>query len=271
MSQDLHQRLCHELRRLNYEPVGNPSFGWNDKSIGSEVRTRSGGIFWAKMFSVPREKAIGREWEGEKTASYWPVPWKPKVHHLYEFGEDIRSQLIITDKVSGAVIGESQHKISPNGAVSDEFLIELREALQWLQGVSTDRVNTRFDLVRRRISERWSINLDYSDCVWETIHGDLHWKNIAGPRLEIIDWEGWGIGLQHQDLAFLIALSSLDQVLESRIRRVFGGSVVGRSLTLAELFVTAELLRASENHGEHPDLVPALTALGRRARDEWLG
>ena len=222
------------------------------------------------MFSVPREKAIGREWEGEKTASYWPVPWKPKVHHLYEFGEDIRSQLIITDKVSGAVIGESQHKISPNGAVSDEFLIELREALQWLQGVSTDRVNTRFDLVRRRISERWSINLDYSDCVWETIHGDLHWKNIAGPRLEIIDWEGWGIGLQHQDLAFLIALSSLDQVLESRIRRVFGGSVVGRSLTLAELFVTAELLRMPENYGDHPDLVPALTALGRRARDEWL-
>jgi Ser/Thr protein kinase RdoA (MazF antagonist) len=189
---------------------------------------------------------------------------------VYEFGEDIRTQLIITDKLSGAIIGESQHKISPNGAVADEFLVELREALRWLRGVSTDRVNTRFDLVRRRVSERWGINLDYSDCVWETIHGDLHWKNIAGPRLEIIDWEGWGIGLQHQDLAFLIALSGLDQILASRIRRVFRGSVVARSLTLAELFVTAELLRASENHGEHPDLVPALTALGIRARDQWL-
>jgi hypothetical protein len=47
--------------------------------------------------------------------------------------------------------------------------------------------------------------------------------------------------------------------------------VVARSLALAELFVTAELLRVSENYGDHPDLVPALTALGRRARDEWLG
>ena len=270
MSQDLHQRLCHELRRLNYEPVGSPSFGWNNKSIGSAVRTRSGSIFWAKMFSAPCEKAMGREWEGEKTAAHWPVPWKPKLHQVYEFGEDIRTQLIITDKLSGAIIGESQHKISPHGAVSDEFLIELREALRWLRGVSTDRVNTRFDLVRRRVSERWGINLDYSDCVWETIHGDLHWKNIAGPRLEIIDWEGWGIGLQHQDLAFLIALSGLDQILASRIRRVFRGSVVARSLTLAELFVTAELLRVSENYGDHPDLVPALTALGIRARDQWL-
>ena len=45
---------------------------------------------------------------------------------------------------------------------------------------------------------------------------------------------------------------------------------MGRSLTLAELFVTAELLRMPENYGDHPDLVPALTALGRRARDEWL-
>lgn len=271
LSQDLHQRLCHELRRLNYEPVGNPSFGWNNKSIGSEVRTTGGGVFWAKMFSTPKEKATGRDWEGEKTASHWPVPWKPKLHHVYEFGEDIRTQLIIADKVAGAIIGGSQHKISPDGAVSDEFLIELREALRWLQGVSTDRVNTRFDLVRRRVSERWAINLDYADCVWETIHGDLHWKNIAGPQLEIIDWEGWGIGLQHQDLAFLIAISSLDQILARRIRTVFRGSVSARSLTLAELFVTAELLRAAENYGEHPDLVPALTALGIRARDEWLG
>ena len=271
MSQDLHQQLCRELRRLSYEPVGDPSFGWNHKSIGSEVRTRSGGILWAKMFSAPRDKANGREWEGEKTASHWQVPWKPKVHYLHEFGEEVRTQLIITDKVSGAIIGERQHWLASGSSVSDAFLIELREALRWLQGVSTDRVNTRFDLVRRRISERWSINIDYADCVWETIHGDLHWKNIAGPRLEIIDWEGWGIGLQHQDLAFLIALSSLDQVLESRIRRVFHGSVVARSLTLAELFVTAELLRTSEIHGDHPDLVPALTALGTRARDEWLG
>ena len=271
MNQDLHQRLCLELRRLNYEPVGHPSFGWNDKSVGSEVRTRSGNVFWAKMFSAPRDKASGREWEGEKAASHWSVPWKPKVHYLHEFGEDVRTQLIISDKVSGALIGESQHKISPTGIISDEFLIELREALRWLRGVSTDRVNTRFDLVRRRISERWAINLVYSDCVWETIHGDLHGKNIAGPRLEIIDWEGWGIGLQHQDLALLIAFSSLDQILESRIRRIFRGSVVARSLALAELFVTAELLRVSENYGDHPDLVPALTALGRRARDEWLG
>lgn len=271
MNQELYQRFCYELRRLNYEPAGNPSFGWNYKSIGSEVRTRSGGIFWAKMFSAPKDKAIGREWEGEKLASHWPVPWKPKLYHVYEFGEDVRTQLIITDKVSGAIIGEDQHRITPNAAVSDEFLIELREALRWLRGVSTDRVNTRFDLVRRRVSERWAINLDYADCVCETIHGDLHWKNIAGPRLEIIDWEGWGIGLQHQDLAFLIAFSSLDQILTSRIRSVFGGSVVARSLTLAVLFVTGELLRMSENYGDHPDLVPALTTLGMRARDEWLG
>lgn len=271
MSKDLHQQLCRELRRLNYEPVGHPSFGWNDKSVGSEVRTSSGRVLWAKMCSAPRDKANGREWEGEKTASHWQVPWKPKVHYLHEFGEEIRTQLIIIDKVSGAIIGERQHWLASGSSIPDAFLIELREALRWLQGVSTDRVNTRFDLVRRRISERWSINIDYADCVWETIHGDLHWKNIAGPRLEIIDWEGWGIGLEHQDLAFLIALSSLDQVLESRIRRVFRGSVVARSLTLAELFVTAELLRTSETHGEHPDLVPALTALGTRARDEWLG
>lgn len=93
---------------------------------------------------------------------------------MYKFGEEYWTQLIITDKVSGTIIGESQHRITPHAVVSDEYVIELREALRWLREVSTDRVNTRFDLVRRRVSERWAINLDYADCVRKTIHGDLH-------------------------------------------------------------------------------------------------
>lgn len=271
MSTRIYEALQTEAMRLGYRPIGEPAFGWNEKSVGSEVIDSKGNTFWAKMFSAPAGRAKGREWEGEKLAAHWVHAWKPRVRCLHEFGEEERTQFIVSDKIKGHILGEHPHHLRDNAYVSDEYLLQLREALKSLKCISTDRVNTRFDLVRRRVFERWELNIKYLDCSWETIHGDLHWQNLSGPSLEIVDWEGWGIGLQHQDLAFLIAFSSLNDDLVRRIRTTFRGSTVGHSLALAELFVTAELLRMAENYGDHPELVPGLKSIGERARNEWVG
>lgn len=269
MSIDISKLFQEAANRFEFVPVGRPVFGWNQKSIGSEIRLPEGDKSWAKLFAVSTEHAKGREWEGEKFAAHWVSSWKPRVQYVHEFGDELRAQLIVSDKVKGEILGVSQHKLKENVAISDSYLMQLKMALASLRLVTTDRVNTRYDLVRRRVLERWEINVEYSECHWETIHGDLHWQNVAGPCLEIVDWEGWGIGLQHQDLAMLIAFSAADGDLVERLRANFRDVIISKNLALAEMFVTAELLRMAENYGDHPELVPELTILGERARDEW--
>lgn len=73
--------------------------------------------------------------------------------------------------------------------LSDQWLSDLNRALHALaehpvpaHGVDADHVN---DGVRAF----FGIDLDIASVPWTTAHCDLHWGNLTGPTLTILDWE----------------------------------------------------------------------------------
>lgn len=271
MKSDHTDEFFDYLSKRNLTPEGELAFGWNGKSVGSKVLDEHGQYYWAKFSGVEAERAKGREWEGEAMAAHWVQPWKPMISSIDILGTDPVFQFVLSEVSRGKIFGSSQYILKNPEEISVEFLVALKGAMYQINKITTDRVNTRFDLVKRRIKEIWGLEILYRDCTWETIHGDLHWQNLAGPELGILDWEGWGIGLKEQDLALLLCFSGLYPSLIKKIESTFFGDVDERALLLAKLFVSSELLMMARNYGDHPDLVPSLERQGQAARHAWLG
>lgn len=249
---------------------GEPAFGWHDKSIGSKARTSDNRLVWVKLISAPMGKDTGREWDGEKSAGDIQLADKPTLIQVHDSSDGVTAfRVIVLELAQDPTVGPSPWKLERPDEIDTAYLVRLRSALRELRTIPTERVNTRFDLVRRRVQERWDVQVSESHCMWETIHGDLHWANLTSPALAILDWEGWGRGLAGQDTALLLAFSGLYPEVVSRIRQAFDQELQHPQTPLALMFVTAELLRMSEMYGDHPELVESLNHLGADAHRAW--
>ncbi|WP_237527925.1 hypothetical protein [Streptomyces sp. SID2119] len=93
--------------------------------------------------------------------------------------------------------------------------------------------------------------------------GDLHWANLAGPQLSVLDREGWGMAPAGYDAALLHAYSLAVPELAERVRREFSDILASEAGCFAELVVITELLQSAER-GDNRELVPALR---QRARE----
>jgi hypothetical protein len=92
---------------------------------------------------------------------------------------------------------------------------------------------------------------------WVTAHGDLHYANLCGPALAILDWEGWGLAPAGYDAATLHAHSLAVPAAAARVRHELADHLATASGTYAELVVISELLDGAR-HGHHTDLVQPL-------------
>lgn len=92
---------------------------------------------------------------------------------------------------------------------------------------------------------------------WSTAHGDLHWANLAGPELGILDWEGWGTAPAGYDAALLHAYSVGMLATAERVRQELSTVLDSEGGRFAELVVIIELLQSAER-GDNVELVPAL-------------
>lgn len=100
---------------------------------------------------------------------------------------------------------------------------------------------------------------------WSIAHGDLHWANLVGPELGILDWEGWGLAPAGYDAALLHTYSiGMPQTAE-RVRQELSTVLDNEDGRFAELVVITELLQSAER-GDNVELVPALR---RRAQEVW--
>tara|TARA_R110000868_G_scaffold162329_12_gene393516 strand:+ start:40414 stop:41232 length:819 start_codon:yes stop_codon:yes gene_type:complete len=264
------ERLRELAARFGYNCFGAPSFGWHNKSVGLRAtHPNQARTLWVKLFAEEFEAANGREWEGEATAAEFELRSKPALVAIHDYPtNEIVERLIVTDFASAPIAGDSPWQIRNADEVDDNYLADLNETLGSLQQIETDRVNTRYDLVRRRVAEVWGVPVDEEICRWETVHGDLHWANLTLQTLFVLDWEGWGRGLVGQDAANMLAYSGLYPAVAERIRQHFP-ILQTRQAQLAVMFITAELLRMNELYGDHPELVPSLLKLGTGARNAW--
>ncbi|MGW3189865.1 phosphotransferase [Streptomyces ardesiacus] len=100
---------------------------------------------------------------------------------------------------------------------------------------------------------------------WSTAHGDLHWANLTGPELGVLDWEGWGTAPAGYDAALLHAYSLGMPETSERVRRELSTVLDSEEGRFAELAVVTELLQSAER-GDNVELVPALR---QRAEEVW--
>ncbi|WP_240509911.1 hypothetical protein [Streptomyces malaysiense] len=92
---------------------------------------------------------------------------------------------------------------------------------------------------------------------WTTGHGDLHWANLTGPPLVILDWESWGLVPVGFDAGLLHAYSLTRPATAARIRHEFAHVLNTPSGRTGELVALAQLLQVA-GRGGHPTLAPHL-------------
>ncbi|MEW1659146.1 hypothetical protein [Streptomyces sp. NPDC093707] len=145
-----------------------------------------------RLVSEVAGKAGGKLWEGPKEAeaSVPAVVPRPRLIDLADWsadGFDYRGEFyerITAPPVcrSPVAVGEVQ--------LPEAWWHGLHRALEHLAAVPTSRQAVREQYIRRRVPEHTGITP--GEITFTTCHGDLHWANLTGPTLTLMDWEGRG-------------------------------------------------------------------------------
>jgi len=141
----------------------------------------------------------------------------------------------------------------------DPWWSQLRVALARLANVNTSRfmapVGQREGRVRQVFGDRVADAMRPQR--WETAHGDLHWANVLGPDLVIIDWELWGRAPAGTDAATLYLFSLPAPETAAQVHDVFADVLGSRHGRIALVGVAARILYRARL-GDFPDLADAV-------------
>ncbi|MGK4580176.1 hypothetical protein [Kitasatospora sp. HPMI-4] len=127
--------------------------------------------------------------------------------------------------------------------LDDAWWDGLAGALDAIATVPSKRVAVRQEYLDRAMPEYLGVRIDTVVPAWTTAHGDLHWANLTGPTLTVLDWEGRGLAPAGYDAALLHAYSLLVPDTAAEVRQRLGHILDTPSGRFAELVVITELLQ----------------------------
>lgn len=247
---------------------GAEAWGWRARTLSRPV---SGPHWagWLRLVHSPVDKAHGKLWTGPEDADRLvprqvPRPRLRAVRQWVEGQEVYKAELY--DRLPGPSLSPTPVIAENVPTMAAAWWEELRTALGRLSTVRTERVAVRQEYLDRAMP-RYLAFLNGSvptvPPAWSTAHGDLHWANVAGPELAVVDWEGWGLAPAGYDAALLHAYSLAAPQTAARVRHELAPVLDTEAGRFSELTVIAELLQAAER-GDNEQLVPALR---QRARE----
>lgn len=240
-------------------------YGWGGKSIGTATDIGT----WLRLTVREGTTINERTWTGEETASVITGVSKPALLRSLRWQDgDLVWRADELELVTDEPLSAEPDASSAMRIPSDAWWQALVVSLEHLRSVKTTRINTRQDLITRRIAAFSDGAVDPTVSTWTTAHGDLHWANLIGPSLVILDWEGWGLGPAGLDAATLWAFSVAAPALRSEAERQFKDVFATRDGMLSQLFMAVELMRMTEQYGDHPKLLEPLRAAATHLRDE---
>ncbi|WP_432105906.1 hypothetical protein [Streptomyces sp. bgisy091] len=233
---------------------GPEVWGWQGRTLG-----RRAGDSWLRMVSAEVEKAGGRLWEGTATAdAHVPrsVP-RPQLRGVLNWtSRDVAYRAELTEYVSVPPVTCGTPALTQDVALPDSWWAELKTALGTLATVSTDRESVRQNWVDRNFRRFLGI-APVQIRETTTGHGDLHWANLTGAPLTLLDWENWGTVPVGYDLGLLHAYSLAAPTTAARIRREFGSVLDTDAGRTGVLIALGQLLQAC-SRGVHPRLAPLI-------------
>ncbi|WP_404949532.1 hypothetical protein HFP70_16685 [Streptomyces sp. ARC14] len=259
-----HAAACAALGAVPCPPASGgtrEAWGWQGRTLGKPA-TGPYGPGWLRVVHSSVERAGGKLWTGPEDAErlvprYVP---RPRLHLVREWaeGDDVYRAELYDFVADGAVSATPALTEAPR--LTSAWWSGLRTAIGGLSTVRTDRTAVRQAYLDRAMPKYLAFlgrPVPTAPPAWSTAHGDLHWANLAGPQLSILDWEGWGTAPAGYDAALLHAYSLAVPETAERVRRELSDILASEAGRFAELVVITELLQSAER-GDNRELVPAL-------------
>ncbi|MFF2807856.1 hypothetical protein ACFVT2_11785 [Streptomyces sp. NPDC058000] len=237
--------------------AGGEVWGYAGRTLSGAV-TAPDGPAWLRLVSEGEGKAGGKLWEGPKEAeaAVPPAVPRPRLIDLADWsadGWDYRAELY--ELITAPPVCPSP-VISKSVELPDAWWHDLHKALDCLAPVDTGRVAVREQYIRRRVPEFTGITP--SEITWTTVHGDLHWANLTGPTLTLLDWEGWGSAPVGYDAANLYLHSLHVPELAEHVAKEFAHVLGTPAGLVGELAACTEILQAASRVPFYADLADSV-------------
>ncbi|MFF2653513.1 phosphotransferase [Streptomyces sp. NPDC058045] len=251
-------RMCteheHAAALLGVTCTGPETWGWEGRTLGR----RAGGT-WLRLLSVDTGKEGGKLWEGTAAAERLipagiPRPRLAAMRDWASDGHTYRAEL--TAYVTQPVLQTGGPVLDREPELSRTWWSDLRRTLHQVAAVPTDREAVRQEWIVRSFPRFLGIPAP-TVIEWVTAHGDLHWGNLTGEPLAVLDWETWGRAPYGYDIGLLHTYALAQSATSARIRSEFADVLTSRAGRIGELVALAELLQVAERGG-HPELAPLL-------------
>lgn len=242
------------------------------RSAGSRALDNGSDVWLRVVFENPVYQPACR-WEGNVEANAIRGVPKPEVLRWADWHDDssyrgggcrLRGEVMTLAR--GEVVGSSG-VLHDDPHLPDSWWSDLDHALTALAvhpAPEKDLVGTLRYTVNG-VRAHFDVSLDeavFDGIIWTTAHADLHWANIMGPELCILDWESWRRAPAGYDAATLYCNSLLHPPTARRIRELFHPVLNTDSGRIALLFALCRYLWLVDEGGEYRDLDQPLRAFG---------
>lgn len=238
----LAKHLAAAAVRFGVTLDGDPVRGSYDRTLA----VRTSGPAWLRVTAQEPQWARGEYWDGIATATGKAFDAVPMPRHLRsaewtDGGQVVRADLLtLVDEPaigSGLVL---DHPVDLPGT----WWTALRAGLGALRtATGTERRVLRPEELQEAIRARFGVGIDLARVEWEVAHGDLHFGNLTGPRLTILDWEYWGWAPAGYDAAVLACSAVLQPDVAARVRAEFADALGTYSGAVAQLAAAEKYLR----------------------------
>lgn len=247
------------------------------RSAGSRALDDDLGEVWLRVVFEDPDYQPACRWEGNVEANAIHGVPKPQVlrwadwHNQedYQHGCRLRGEVMTlapgTTITSDSVLDRDPH-------LPESWWGDLQRALTTLAAHPvpvSDPVNT-LQFTVNGVWRHFDVRLDenaFSGLNWTTAHADLHWGNLTGPELCILDWECWRRAPAGYDAATLYCNSLLHPPTAQRISHLFHPLLNTPSGHIALLAAVCRYLNNTDEGDEYADLVTPLRTLGAEIID----
>ncbi|MFG2599196.1 hypothetical protein [Streptomyces sp. NPDC048462] len=251
--------LMEAAHQTAAEAVGLTCTGPLAWGFGGFTLGRQSGAYWLRV-SRSLVKNVGRKHGEGIVGADLLVPRdvpRPALHGTYDWAEgDYSFEAEVLDLVEDPVISPRRPDLTSNPALPEQWWGLLRQALDRLAEVDGRKESVRQQWIERAFPQFLGIPAP-SKIERVTGHGDLHWGNLTGMPLTLLDWERWGHVPVGYDPGLLHAYSLRVPLVATRIRSQFAHVLDSPAGRIGELAALAEMLQAVAR-GFYPELAPLL-------------
>lgn len=268
-------QLDHAARRFTLDLVGDVVNTYDMRSAGASARSRRDGEVWLRVVVEDPDYQPACRWDGNLDANAIRGVPKPEVLHWVDWqttgpyltGRRIRAEVMT---LAPGITIASDAVLQGDPHLPDTWWRQLNDALTALADHPTnpDHELGAVRYTRDGVHEYFGVDLGsevFADLTWTTAHADLHWGNLRGPDLCILDWESWRPAPAGYDLATLYCTSLLHPPTARRLHDT--PELATRTGQIALLYAICRYLNTAGDGSDLDELQPKLHAEGQTILD----